>query len=228
MNKMLKIKDLPESERPRERLFRYGSEALSNIELLAILLGCGSKKENIISLSSRIIHNIGGLNGIMESTLEDFINIDGIGKAKAAKLMAAIELSKRFKSFRDGDNYKICNSRDAAMLVMEEMKSLKQENLVVIMLNTKNVVIGVKRAFVGSLNSSIVHPREVFNDAIKKSSASIIVCHNHPSGDPSPSDEDIKVTYRLSKCGEILGIQLIDHLIIGSGKYISLKEKGIL
>ncbi|MCH4198785.1 MAG: DNA repair protein RadC [Clostridium tyrobutyricum] len=225
---MNRIKDLPENERPRERLFRYGPEALSNIELLAILLGCGSKKENIISLSSRIIQNNGGINGVFDSTLEDFTNISGIGKAKAAKLLAVIELSKRFKSFKDGDNYKIHNSQDAAMLVMKEMKSLKQEHLVVIMLNTKNVVISVKNVFIGSLNSSIVHPREVFSYAIKKSSASIIICHNHPSGDPSPSDEDIKVTYRLEKCGEILGIHLIDHLIIGNGQYISLKEKGIL
>lgn len=225
---MNRIKDLPENERPRERLFRYGPEALSNIELLAILLGCGSKKENIISLSSRIIQNNGGINGVFDSTLEDFTNISGIGKAKAAKLLAVIELSKRFKSFKDGDNYKIHNSKDAAMLVMKEMKSLKQEHLVVIMLNTKNVVISVKNVFIGSLNSSIVHPREVFSYAIKKSSASIIICHNHPSGDPSPSDEDIKVTYRLEKCGEILGIHLIDHLIIGNGQYTSLKEKGIL
>ncbi|MBV4431206.1 DNA repair protein RadC [Clostridium tyrobutyricum] len=225
---MNRIKDLPENERPRERLFRYGPEALSNIELLAILLGCGSKKENIISLSSRIIQNNGGINGVFDSTLEDFTNISGIGKAKAAKLLAVIELSKRFKSFKDGDNYKIHNSQDAAMLVMKEMKSLKQEHLVVIMLNTKNVVISVKNVFIGSLNSSIVHPREVFSYAIKSSSASIIICHNHPSGDPSPSDEDIKVTYRLEKCGEILGIHLIDHLIIGNGQYISLKEKGIL
>lgn len=225
---MLKIKDLPENERPRERLFRYGSESLSNVELLAILLGSGTKNENIISLSSRIIRDNGGLNGIFNSSLEDFTSINGIGKAKASKLLAMIELSKRFKSFKDGDNYKISSPRDAAFLVMEEMKLLKQEQLKVIMLNTKNVVINVKKVFVGSLNSSIVHPREVFNDAIKKSSASIIICHNHPSGDPTPSDEDIKVTIRIKKCGEILGIQLIDHLIIGNGIYISLKEKGIL
>lgn len=225
---MLKIKDLPENERPRERLLRYGPEMLSNVELLAVLLGCGSKNENIMSLSSRIIHKKGGLSGIMKSSLEDFVDIKGIGNAKASKLLAVIELSKRLNSFKDGDNYKISNSKDAASLVMGEMQSLNQENLVVVMLNTKNIVINVKTVFVGSLNSSIVHPREVFSDAIKKSSASIIICHNHPSGDPSPSEEDIKVTYRLSKCGEILGIDLLDHLIIGNGKYISLKEKGIL
>ncbi|MBP2032989.1 DNA repair protein RadC [Clostridium algifaecis] len=228
MNRTLKIKDLPENERPRERLFRYGSEALSNVELLAILLGSGTKNENIISLSSKIIRDNGGLNGVFNSSLEDFTKINGIGKAKASKLLAMIELSKRFKSFKDGDNYKISSPKDAAFLVMEEMKLLKQEQLKVIMLNTKNIVINVKKVFVGSLNSSIVHPREVFNDAIKKSSASIIICHNHPSGDPTPSDEDIKVTIRIKECGEILGIQLIDHLIIGNGIYISLKEKGIV
>ncbi|MEY7999047.1 DNA repair protein RadC [Clostridium sp. Mt-5] len=228
MNNMLKIMDLPENERPRERLFRYGSEALSNSELLAIILGTGSKNENIISLSSRIIKHNGGLNGILNSTLEDFMGISGIGKAKAAKVMAVAELSKRFRSYKNGNDCKICSPEDAAMLVMEEMKELKQEYLKVIMLNTKNVVVGIKNVFIGGLDSSIVHPREVFFYAIKKNSASIIVCHNHPSGDPSPSSEDINVTSRLKRCGELLGIQLIDHLIIGSGIYVSLREKGIL
>lgn len=220
--------DLPENERPRERLFRYGSESLSNAELLAIVLGCGTKRENIISLSSRIIKNSRGLNGLFNSSLEDLTCICGVGKAKAAKIMAVVELSKRFRSYKGGNDCKICNPEDAAMLVMEEMKELKQEYLKVVILNTKNVVIGIKNVFIGSLNFSIVHPREVFFYAIKKNGASIIVCHNHPSGDPSPSDEDIDVTYRLKKCGELLGIQLIDHLIIGGGVYVSLKEKGIL
>ncbi|CAB1239959.1 DNA repair protein RadC [Clostridium sp. MT-14] len=228
MKDMLKIMDLPENERPRERLFRYGSEVLSNAELLAIILGCGSKKENIISLSNRIIRNSGGLNGILNSTTEDLTDTCGIGRAKAAKIMAVVELSKRFRSYRGGSDYKICSPEDAAMLVMEEMKELKQEYLKVMILNTKNVVMGIKNVFVGSLNSSIVHPREVFFYAIKKNAASIIVCHNHPSGDPSPSSEDINVTYRLKECGELLGIKLIDHLIIGGGIYVSLKEKGIL
>jgi DNA repair protein RadC len=228
MDDMLKIMDLPENERPRERLFRYGTEALSNAELLAIILGTGNKKENIISLSTRIIKHSGGLNGILNSTLEDFMGICGIGKAKAARVMAAVELSKRFKSYKDGGSCKICGPEDAAMLVMEEMKGLKQEYLKVMMLNTKNVVMGIKNVFIGGLNSSMVHPREVFSYAIKKNSASIIVCHNHPSGDPSPSSEDIDVTCRLKKCGDLLGIQLVDHLIIGNGTYVSLKEKGIL
>lgn len=228
MKDNLKIMDLPKNERPRERLFRYGSEALSNSELLAVILGTGIKGENIVSLSSRIIKDNGGLNGVFNSDLEDFVSISGVGKAKAAKILAMVELSKRFKSYKDGYDYKICSPQDAAVLVMEEMRGMKQEHLKVILLNTKNMVIGIKNVFIGTLNSSIVHPREIFFYAIKKNSASIILCHNHPSGDPSPSGEDENVTLRLKKCGELLGIQLVDHLIIGNGIFISLKEKGIL
>jgi DNA repair protein radc len=228
MEETFKIIDLPENERPRERLFRYGVGALSNSELLAIILRSGSKKENILNLSSRIIKKNGGLNGLLNSSLDDFMKVHGIGRAKAAQLVALIELSKRFRSYKDGDEYKISSPKDAVELVMEEMRSLKQEYLKVIMLNTKNVVIFIRDVSIGSLNSSIVHPREVFCDAIKKSSASIVICHNHPSGDPTPSNEDINITHRLKECGKLLGIDLLDHLIIGNGKYISLKEKGIL
>lgn len=228
MEKAIKIMDLPKNERPRERLLRYGVENLSNSELLAIILRSGSKKENIITLSSRIIKERGGLSGLLNSTIDDFINLHGIGEAKAAQLIAISELSKRFKSYKDGDEYKISQPKDAAEFVMEEMRSLKQEHLKVVMLNTKNTVIFVKDVSIGSLNSSIVHPREVFCDAIKRNSASIVICHNHPSGDPSPSNEDINITYRLKDCGKLLGIDLLDHIIIGNGRYTSLKEKGIL
>ncbi|AWI06683.1 RadC family protein [Clostridium drakei] len=228
MEQTLKIMDLPENERPRERLLRYGTQSLSNAELLAIILGSGTKRENVLSLSNRIIKETGGLNGLLKSTVEDFMSLSGIGEAKAAQLMALLELSKRFKSYRDGNDYKISKPKDAALLIMNEMKNFKQEHLKVIMLNTKNVVMFIKDVSVGSLNSSIVHPREVFCDAIRKNSAFIIVCHNHPSGDPQPSNEDINVTNRLKECGKLLGIELLDHLIIGNGRYISLKEKGIL
>ncbi|WML35699.1 DNA repair protein RadC [Clostridium sp. OS1-26] len=228
MKETLKIMDLPTNERPRERLFRYGVETLSNSELLAIILRSGSKKENILNLSGRIIKENGGLNGLLNCTADDFINLHGIGKAKAAQLIALAEISKRLKSYKDGNEYKIVTPNDAAELVMEEMRYLRQEYLKVVMLNTKNIVICIKDVSVGSLNSSIVHPREVFCDAIRKSSASIVVCHNHPSGDPTPSNEDINVTHRLKECGKLLGIDLLDHIIIGNGIYISLKQKGIL
>lgn len=228
MEKRVKILDLPENERPTERLLRYGTEALSNSELLAVILRTGSKKENVIDLCTRIIQYKGGINGIFDFHIEDITNLNGIGPVKGAQLLAVIELSKRFKTYKSGDEYKISTPKEAADYVMENMRSMKQECLKVLMLNTKNIVMYQKDVSLGSINSSIVHPREVFSEAIKKNCASIIICHNHPSGDPTPSNEDIDVTRRLKDCGKLLGIELIDHIIIGNGRYISLKEKGIL
>lgn len=228
MNNTLKITDLPCSERPREKIIRYGASELSNSELLAIVLRCGTKSENIVNLCNRLLRKSGGLNGLFDLSSEEFMEIKGIGGAKAAQLLAIAELSKRFKSFKSGDEIKIKSPKDAADLLMEEMRYLKEEHLKVVLLNTKNIVIYVKDVSIGSLNSSIVHPREVFVEAIKKSSASILICHNHPSGDPTPSEEDIGITRRLKKCSKIVGIEILDHLIIGNGKYISLKEKGVL
>lgn len=228
MSKTLRITDLPENERPRERLLRYGAESISNVELLSIILRTGTFDENIISLSTRVLKNLGGLNGLLNSNIEELTQIKGIGKAKAAQILALAEISKRFKSFRSGNQYKINNPQDVSNLIMEDLRYLKKEHLKVIMLNAKNYVISIKDVSIGSLTMSIVHPREVFLEAIKKSSASIIVCHNHPSGIPAVSDEDIKTTLRLKECGKILGIELLDHIIIGDGIYLSMKEKRIL
>jgi DNA repair protein RadC len=228
MEKALRIMDLPESERPQEKLLRYGAETLSNSELLAIILRTGSCNENIINLSSRILMEAGGLNGLLSFCSEEFLLIKGIGKTKAAQMLALGEISQRFKSFKSGDEYKISQPKDAADLLMESMRHLKHECLKLIMLNTKNIVIAIKDVSVGSLNSSIVHPRELFREAIRRSSASIIISHNHPSGDPTPSSEDTNLTHRIKECGKLIGIELLDHIIIGDGCYVSLKEKGIL
>jgi DNA repair protein RadC len=228
MKESLKIMDLPENERPQEKLFKYGAEVLNNSELLALILRTGTSGENIVSLCNRIIKEAGGLNGLLSFSGEEFMNLKGIKRAKAAQLLALAEISKRFKSYKANDTYKISKPIDAADLVMDSMRFLKQEVLKVILLNTKNIVIMIRDVSIGSLNSSIVHPREVFNDAVKRSAAAIIVCHNHPSGDPSPSTEDVNITHRLKECGMILGIDLLDHVIIGNGSYVSLKEKGIL
>lgn len=224
----LKLKDLPINERPRERLLRYGAEKLSNSELIAIILGNGTSKENILSISTRLLKISGGLNGLLNSDADELVKIDGIGKAKAVQLLALGELTKRFKSYKSGESYKILTPKDAASLIMDELKVFDKEHLYVIMLNTKNIVIKISDVSVGSLNSSIVHPREVYNEPIVKHAASIIICHNHPSGDPEPSSQDISITKRLKECGKIIGIELLDHIIIGDGIYISLKEKGIV
>ena len=228
MEENFKLTDLPKNERPREKLLRYGAETLSNGELLALILRTGSKSENILSLCNRLLCQCGGINGLLNSEFESLQSLKGIGEAKATQLIALSELSKRFKTFKSGSEIKITQPQSAADYVMEEMRYLKKEYLKLIMLNTKNVVVSIKDISIGSLNSSIVHPREVFIEAIKNSSASIIICHNHPSGDPTPSNEDINITNRLKECGKLLGIEVLDHIIIGNGTYISLKEKGVL
>jgi len=224
----LKIKEIPSEDRPLERLIRYGAEALSNAELLAVIIRTGSREDNAITLASRLMSTNEGIGFLSSCTMDELRQEKGIGKVKAAQIKAAIELGKRLKNYRPDNKYKITSPADAAELVMEDMRYFKKEHLRVIFLNTKNYVMDIKDLSIGSLSSSIVHPREVYSEAIKKSCSSIIVCHNHPSGDPSESQEDINITRRLHEVGKLVGIELLDHLIIGSGSYISLKEKGIL
>ncbi|MFB4471938.1 DNA repair protein RadC, partial [Oceanobacillus caeni] len=191
------IKDVPKEDRPRERLLKHGAGHLSNQELLAILLGSGTKEESVITLSNRVLMHFEGLKLLTDATIEELMAIKGIGVAKGVLLLATIELGKRMNQYKPDDKYIIRSPDDGADYIMEEMRSLKQEHFVVLFLNTKNQVIHRQTIFIGSLNASIVHPREVFREAVKRSAASIIVAHNHPSGDPSPSQEDIHVTRRL-------------------------------
>ncbi|MEA4848586.1 MAG: DNA repair protein RadC [Clostridiaceae bacterium] len=221
------IKDLPEEERPRERLIRHGASVLSNAELLAILLRTGTKDESAISLAHRILVQEQGLRYLVDSNVEQLRCISGIGQAKAAQLKAAIELGKRLAAYEPGGDKPVKCPQDVAALLMEEMRYLKKEHMKLVLLNVKCNLISVEEISVGSLNASIVHPREVFNPAIRKSSASIIMVHNHPSGDPTPSSEDAAITERIAEAGKLIGIELVDHIIIGDGKYISMKEKGL-
>nr|WP_269435828.1 DNA repair protein RadC [Gracilibacillus suaedae] len=224
----IKMKEVPKEDRPRERLLEHGPDHLSNQELLAILLGSGTQKENVHQLAEKVLKHFEGLRMLKDVTIEELIEIKGIGQVKGVNILAAVEFGKRIQQFKERERYVIRSPEDGANYVMEEMSSLKQEHFVSIFLNTKNQVIHRQTIFIGSLNASIVHPREVFREAIKRSAASIICAHNHPSGDPSPSQEDIHVTKRLSESGKMIGIELLDHLIIGDHKFISLKEKGYL
>ncbi|OIJ10269.1 hypothetical protein BKP35_14320 [Anaerobacillus arseniciselenatis] len=224
--KPLMIRDFPHGERPRERLLKEGSKALSNQELIAILLGTGTKQESVLQLSQRILHHFNGLKFLKESTVEELKKIKGIGDTKAVQLLAAIELGSRVHKLQMEDRIIIRSPEDVSNYVMEDMRFLTQEHFVSLYLNTKNHVIHKKTIFIGSLNASIVHPREVFKEAFRYSAASIICLHNHPSGDPAPSREDIEVTKRLAESGKVVGIELLDHIIIGDQKFVSLKEKG--
>ncbi|WP_053368944.1 RadC family protein [Bacillus sp. FJAT-27245] len=222
------IRDYPQEERPRERFIAGGPASLSNHELIALLLRTGTKEESVLQLSNRLLSHFEGLRLLKAASLEEITAIKGIGTAKAILLMAALELGSRVANLANNDRYVIRSPEDGANYVMNEMRFLSQEHFVCLYLNTKNQVLHKQTIFIGSLNASIVHPREVFKEAFRRSAASIICLHNHPSGDPTPSREDIEVTKRLSECGKIIGIDLLDHLIIGENKFVSLKEKGYL
>ncbi|WP_188385670.1 RadC family protein [Ornithinibacillus halotolerans] len=222
------IKDVPKEDRPRERLLTLGASHLSNQELIAILLGSGTKNESVMDLANRLLMHFEGLKLLKDATIEELTAIKGIGKAKGVLILSALELGKRLSQYKPNERYVIRSPEDGADYVMEEMRNLNQEHFVAIFLNTKNQIIHRQTIFIGSLNASIVHPREVFREAVKRSAASIIVAHNHPSGDPTPSQEDIHVTRRLVESGKMIGIELLDHLIIGDRKFVSLKEKGYL
>lgn len=222
----LKIRDVHEADRPRERLMRQGAQSLSNQELLAILLRTGTREESVLALANRVLLNFEKLHALKHATLEEIIGIKGIGEAKAVQLLAAIELGRRLAQKEVEDRYTIRSPEDAANFLMQDMTALQQEHFVVLFLNTKNQVIHQKTIFIGSLNASIVHPREIYREAVKRSAASIICAHNHPSGVPTPSPEDIDVTNRLVEAGIIIGVDLLDHVIIGDHQFISMKEKG--
>lgn len=220
------IRDVPTDERPRERLLKEGSHALSNQELIASILGTGTRQESVLQLSQRILHHFNGLRLLKDSTVDELKKIKGIGDSKAVQLLAALELGSRVHTFKQEERYIIRSPEDVSRYVMEEMRFLTQEHFVALYLNTKNHVIHKKTIFIGSLNASIVHPREIFKEAFRYSAASVICLHNHPSGDPAPSREDIEVTKRLVESGKVIGIEMLDHIIIGDKKFISLKEKG--
>ncbi|WHX99480.1 DNA repair protein RadC [Neobacillus sp. DY30] len=224
----LMIRDFPQDERPRERFIQNGPQSLSNHELIAILLRTGTKDESVLQLSNRLLTNFEGLRLLKDATLEEMTEIKGIGQAKAIQILAAVEIGRRITNLNYTDRYVIRSPEDGANYVMHDMRFLTQEHFVCLYLNTKNQVLHKQTIFIGSLNASIVHPREVFREALKRSAASIIAIHNHPSGSPEPSKEDIEVTKRLVECGKMIGIDILDHLIIGENKFVSLKEKGYL
>lgn len=222
------LRDLPREERPRERMMRSGAEALSHAELLAILLVTGTRKESALTVAQRILGQTDGLRRLVDMGIEELIGINGIGPAKAVQLKAAIELGRRMAASRVGDRVVIRSPRDAAELLAEQLRYLQKEHFVCLFLNTKNQVIAQETLSIGSLNASIVHPREVFRAAIKYGSASIVCAHNHPSGDPAPSPEDIAITKRLVESGRIVGIDVLDHIVVGDGHFVSLKEQGMM
>jgi len=222
-----RISDMQASQRPRERLEELGAGSLNDAELLAILIRVGLPGENAVQVGQRLLNKMGGLYGIHRADFSDVCQEKGIGRAKAAQIKAAIELGRRMVRDNPEEAVTIHSPQDAADLVMYDMVALEQEELRVILLDTRNRVIKIEEVYRGSLNASQVRVGELFKSAVKRSAASLIVVHNHPSGDPTPSPDDIAITRAIIQSGKLLDVEVLDHLIIGRGRFISLKERGL-
>jgi DNA repair protein RadC len=229
MEKSFTIHDLPASERPRERLLNLGASALSGQEILALILGRGIAGESVMITAQRLLSEFGNLKAVANASMEELSQVKGIGTAKAAQIKAAFELARRLEGYEyDLPKKAITDPEDAVKLVKSRLKDKKKEYFLAILLDSRNQPINVAKISVGSLNASVVHPREVFKEAISASAASIILVHNHPSGNVTPSDEDILITKRIKQSGEIMGINVFDHIIIAGKNFASLKAQGVI
>ncbi|NLF01106.1 MAG: DNA repair protein RadC [Anaerolineales bacterium] len=218
---------MPEDLRPRERLARVGEGALSTAELLAIVLQTGIGGENVLTMATRLLSRFGGLPGLARASRSELEAVKGLGPAKTAQLKAALELGRRMLAAAPEERLVVRSPRDVAQLLIAEMAHLAQEHFRALYLDTRNHVLGIETIYIGSLNASYIRVAEVFREAVKRNSAAVIVAHNHPSGDPSPSSEDVAVTRQLVAAGKLLDIEVLDHLVIGQQRFVSLRERGL-
>jgi DNA repair protein RadC len=221
------IKDLPAGDRPRERLLHDGATSLSTAELLAIIFRVGVDGENVLALSNRLLATYGGLAGLARAPFTELQAERGLGEAKVATLKAAFELGRRLAIATPDERPTVRTPADAANLLMGEMSMLEQETLRVVLLDTRNRVLATPVVYQGNLNTSVIRISELFREAIRRNAAALIVVHNHPSGDPTPSPEDVAVTRNIISAGQLLDIEVLDHLIIGQQRFVSLKERGL-
>lgn len=219
----MKIKDFYESERPRERLKAYGVSALSNTELISIILRHGSKKENILEISQNLLNKY-NLKTLSRKSITELKKLHGIGEVKASQLIAAFELARRISAMPKDKRQKVSSAKDIFKIYSPEFSTLNQEHFRAIYLNSRKQIINEKNISMGIKDASIIHPREVFESAITEGAIALIILHNHPSGDPTPSEEDVKITKQLAESGMLLGIELLDHVIIGDKCYFSFRE----
>ena len=223
----LTIHDMPTGERPRERLVHYGARVLSTAELLAILLRTGTKGENVLQLATRLLAEFDGLPGLLRADINQLASYKGMGTAKAAQLLAALEIGHRMSGMAFKERPQITCPADAANLLMVDMAFLEQEQLRVLLLDTKNRVMAAHTVYQGNVNTTVVRVAEVLREGVRSNATGLIIAHNHPSGDPTPSPEDVQMTRQIVEAGSLLGIHILDHIVIGQGRYVSLKEKGI-
>jgi len=221
------IRELPAQERPRERLKKYGAASLSNAELIAIVLRTGAASESVLNLSAKLLARFRGLDGLAKAGFGELCSERGLGEAKASQLKAALELGRRLLSTQPEDRIPVKSPEDIANLLQADMAFLEQEELRVVLLNSKNQVMATPHLYKGNVNSSLIRVSELFRDAVRENCPALIAVHNHPSGDPTPSPEDIQITEQMVKAGKLLDIEVLDHVIIGRQGFISLKERGL-
>ena len=219
------IRDMPATERPRERLRDYGPAALSTSELLAIILKTGVRGESVLNLAAKLVTRYGGLSGLARASLSELQATKGMGLAKACDLKAALELGRRLAAEHPEDKATVLSPQDVMNLLGTQMSLLEQEQLRVVLLDTRNRVLGMPTVYAGNVNTSVVRVGELFREAIRNNAVAIVVVHNHPSGDPTPSSEDVAVTRLIADAGKLLNIDVLDHIVIAGGRCISLKER---
>lgn len=222
------VRDLPKLERPRERLQKVGPDNLSIQEVLALVIGRGIPGKSVMTIAQELISRFGNVQAINRATLEELSQIKGIGIAKAAQIKASFELGRREKVEADEENFDVKSPEAVFKLISSSIKDKAREHFKLILLNSRNKKIGISSISTGTLTTSLVHPREVFKEALAHSAASVILSHNHPSGDPEPSEDDLKITRKLVESGKILGVEVLDHIIIGNDKFYSFREKGLI
>ena len=227
MKKSFTLHDLPKSERPRERLQKFGAEALSAQELLVLILGRGIPGESVTVTSQRLLSTFGNVKAISEASLEELGKVKGIGLAKASQIKAAFELAKRSEE-EMGEKISIKSSEDVVKLIRPKLKDKKKEYFLLLSLNSRNNLIRVSDVSIGTLNANLIHPREVFKEAIQSLAVSVVLVHNHPSGDATPSKDDIEITKQLIEASKIMDITILDHIIISDRDYKSMKDKELL
>jgi DNA repair protein RadC len=221
------VRDLPSQERPRERLQRFGAEALSVQELIALIIGRGVARRSVMDIAQDIVRKFGGVKGLSQATAEELSKVKGIGTAKAAQILACFELAKRQDLEGELENLDIRDPGDVVRVVRAGLRDKAKEHFKLVLLNTRNRVIGISTISIGTLNASLVHPREVFKEAVVRSASSVILVHNHPSNDLEPSEEDVRITRRMVEAGKIMGIEVLDHIIITQHQFVSLKGRGL-
>lgn len=222
-----RIREMPPEERPRERLQKYGPAALATAELIAIIWRSGTKRQNVLTLATHALAQYGALSQLARASAAELAQLPGVGPAKAVELLAAFELGRRLMTMQPEERMAVRSPEDIANLLMPEMAAFEQEHLRVVLLDTKHRVAAIREIYIGSLNASPIRVGELFRDAIRQSSAAIIVVHNHPSGDPTPSPDDVQVTRDTYRAGQLLDIELLDHIIIGAQRFVSLKARGL-